>query len=467
MAQNLQQIKNVGKATSQDIKQFANAGINIYGLLAEATGKTTEQVKDMDVSYEVLSEALAKASAEGGKYYGAMEAQSQTFNGSLAATKESIQQLLGSITEAAMPVIAKVLQYVKDIIDRFKSLDASTKKIILTVAAVVAAIGPVLTIVGGLISGLGTLLTVISSLFSPIGYIVMAVGAVIAILVHLYRTNEEFRNEVNDLWEKVTTAFKNIYNAAVKFIAGMKPVIDGALKFIGAIFTNAVITIKTQMSIARQYIQMIWNVIRGIFKAAGQLLKGDVKGAFNTIKDTIKSALNSAKTIVSTYLDSIKEKFSNIWDAAKDIVSGAVEKIKGYLKFEWKLPDLKTPHLSWTTEALDPSSLKYKILDALGLPTSLPKLNIEWYRKAMQNGMILNGATIFGAKNGRLLGGGEAGSEAIVGTNSLYNMIQQAVGTNGMTVNMTVNGGGVSANELANIVIDKLTNQIVRNNQRW
>lgn len=61
MAMNLQQIQNVGRASSQDIKQFANAGINIYGLLAETMGVTTEQVKKMDVSYEDLAKALKKA----------------------------------------------------------------------------------------------------------------------------------------------------------------------------------------------------------------------------------------------------------------------------------------------------------------------------------------------------------------------------------------------------------------------
>ena len=79
----------------------------------------------------------------------------------------------------------------------------------------------------------------------------------------------------------------------------------------------------------------------------------------------------------------------------------------------------------------------------------------------------MNSPTIFGMNNGKLLGGGESGSEVIVGTNSLMGMIQKAVGTNGMTINMTVNGGNISANELANVVIDKLTNTIQRNNQRW
>jgi hypothetical protein len=69
--------------------------------------------------------------------------------------------------------------------------------------------------------------------------------------------------------------------------------------------------------------------------------------------------------------------------------------------------------------------------------------------------------------DGKLLGGGEAGSETIVGTNSLMSMIAQAVGNNGMTVNMTVNGGNLNAQELSEIVIDKLNKTIQRNNQRW
>ena len=100
MAANMQQIKNVGSATAMDIRQFAMAGIDIYGLLADYTGMTTDQVKDLDVSYEILSEALAKASEEGGKYAGAMEAQSQTFNGRMSTLKDNATQLAGSLTES-------------------------------------------------------------------------------------------------------------------------------------------------------------------------------------------------------------------------------------------------------------------------------------------------------------------------------------------------------------------------------
>ena len=81
MAANLQQIANVGKASAVDIKQFAYAGINIYGLLADYTGKTTAEVQNMTISYDLLTQALQAASEEGGRYYGSMDTQSQTMIG--------------------------------------------------------------------------------------------------------------------------------------------------------------------------------------------------------------------------------------------------------------------------------------------------------------------------------------------------------------------------------------------------
>lgn len=215
MAQNLQQIKNVGKASSQDIKQFANAGINIYGLLAEATGKSVEQVKDMDVSYELLSEALAKASEEGGKYYGAMEAQGQTLNGSLSATKESIQILLGEITSSAMPIIVQVLNKVRDVIKWFSNLSGSTKKIILIVGAAVAAIGPVVTVLGSVISFVGTLVTVIGGLMNPITLVVAAIGVIIGVIARLISTNETFKSIAVNVW----TTFKNTLSTVASFVS--------------------------------------------------------------------------------------------------------------------------------------------------------------------------------------------------------------------------------------------------------
>lgn len=352
MAQNLQQIKNVGKASSQDIKQFANAGINIYGLLAESTGKSIEQVKEMDVTYEELTKAFQMASSEGGKYYGAMEAQGQTLNGSLSATKESIQMLLGSIMESAMPVIVQVLQKVQEVINYLLNLDDGTKRIILIVGGLIAVLGPALMIIGTIISTIGTLITWIGALFSPIGLIVGAIAGVIAIGVALYKN---------------------------------------------------------------------WDLI----KQKGSELLSNISNTFERIKSAISDKINSAK----------------------EAVHNAIERIKSFFKFEWSLPKLKLPHIS--------ISGGFSLI-----PPRAPHFSIDWYSKAMKNGMVLNNPTIFGMMDGKLLGGGESGSETIVGTNSLMNMIAKA--SKGTTINMTINAQDQNVYQLADVVIDRLTQKMNR-----
>lgn len=99
MAQNLQQIKNAGKATSADIKQFAYAGIDVYGILADYTGKSTAEVQKMTVTYDLLTAALENASSEGGRYYNAMQTQSETLNGEWNTLKDNATQLAGVMTE--------------------------------------------------------------------------------------------------------------------------------------------------------------------------------------------------------------------------------------------------------------------------------------------------------------------------------------------------------------------------------
>lgn len=99
MAANLQQIANVGEASAVDIRQFAYAGIDIYGLLADYTGMAKDEVQDLTISYDLLVDALKAASAEGGRYAGAMEAYSQTLQGRMDTLADNATQLAGAITE--------------------------------------------------------------------------------------------------------------------------------------------------------------------------------------------------------------------------------------------------------------------------------------------------------------------------------------------------------------------------------
>lgn len=110
MAQNLQQIKNAGKATAADIKQFAYAGIDVYGLLADYTGKSTAEVQKMTVTYDLLTAALESAASEGGRYFGAMETQSETINGQWNTLKDNATQLAGLLTEDLTTALGKVVK---------------------------------------------------------------------------------------------------------------------------------------------------------------------------------------------------------------------------------------------------------------------------------------------------------------------------------------------------------------------
>lgn len=116
MAANLQQIANVGKASAIDIKQFAYAGINIYQVLADYTGKSVQEVQKMTISYDLLSQALIAASEEGGRYYNAMDTQSQTMNGRISTLKDNVSQLAGLMTGDLSSGIGVVIGHLNDMV---------------------------------------------------------------------------------------------------------------------------------------------------------------------------------------------------------------------------------------------------------------------------------------------------------------------------------------------------------------
>jgi len=173
IATNLAQIKNTGKATSQDIKQFANAGINIYGLLSEYTGKSIDEVKTMEVTYDDLTAALKQATEEGGMYYGAMEKQADTYNGQLNSLKSRIQDTLGttfqSVSDTLKNEVFPAINQALDSID-FESLGKSIGNIMELVGAILPVVSFVVTqaidLIGQLIGNITPIITDVKELFN-------------------------------------------------------------------------------------------------------------------------------------------------------------------------------------------------------------------------------------------------------------------------------------------------------------
>ena len=155
MAQNLQQIQNVGKASAMDIKQFQMAGIDVYGILADYTGQTVQEVQDLTITYDLLSKALQNAASEGGKYFGANAAQAATLNGQISTLTDNIKSKLGEAMEGVSDMLSedilpKVNEFVSNI-DVGKTMEffGSYYRIILPVAGQLENLLPLLRAVKG------------------------------------------------------------------------------------------------------------------------------------------------------------------------------------------------------------------------------------------------------------------------------------------------------------------------------
>lgn len=152
-----------------------------------------------------------------------------------------------------------------------------------------------------------------------------------------------------------------------------------------------------------------------------------------------KNIFGDAETALAQLVDKAAQKM----DELAQVIGDGMESIKEATNFTWKLPALAMPHIS--------------VRGAFSLnPPSAPVFNVRWYKKAMDRAMLLNGATIFGAMNGSLLGGGEAGQEIVSGADTLMGMIRDAVGQvlhsakeSGVTIVQNINAVPQTPVELA------------------
>lgn len=225
MAANMQQIKTVGKATSMDIRQFGIAGINIYAMLAKATGKSVDQVKDMDVSYDLLAKAMAMSRAEGGMYYNALENAQNSMQGKWSNFQEKFKNTLAQVGKAFSPLITGIMDFGTGLLNsgtyliqfaNWVNSGTTSAGIFLTAIAILG--GGFLTyqlIMGGvaLVTNVVTaaqwlLNTAMTA--NPIGIVVVAIGALIAGLVVAYQKFDGFRSMVDGVWSSLKQVGSNI-----------------------------------------------------------------------------------------------------------------------------------------------------------------------------------------------------------------------------------------------------------------
>ena len=314
MAVNLQQIKNVGKASALDIKQFAYAGIDIYGLLADSMGVTKEEASELDVSYEMLSEALSKASAEGGKYYGAMEKQSKTMSGASSNLKESWQVLAGTLSQELFEAVKEIIPMLTSMFDWL----AQNKDIVMAIAipllAFINIIAGFLIIqkIVGLLSAFNAVL-----LANPIVAIIALIVALVAGFIYLWNNCEGFRNFFIGLWEAIKTA------------------VQTAIDFIVGIFTGIIDFVKNNW---QGLLLFLVNPFAGAFKLLydncdgfKKFIDNFVKSIINFFKKLPDNLKNIGKQMIEGLINGVKNMKDKAVNAVKDVGKGLLNGIKNVL----------------------------------------------------------------------------------------------------------------------------------------
>lgn len=182
----------------------------------------------------------------------------------------------------------------------------------------------------------------------------------------------------------------------------------------------------------------------------GTKIRTGISNFWTNTKNNFTNGINAIKNFVTNGLNSIKDKFHSIFETVKNTVKNGIEKVKSFFKFDWSLPKLKMPHFNISGKfSLD--------------PPSVPSFGISWYAKAMEEPIMLNGATIFGAANGKLLGGGEVGSEIVIGTDKLLDIVKTAVNGEDRPITINVYGAeGQNVEDLANQIAMKLEDMTKR-----
>lgn len=550
------------QATDEDFNQLAGAIDNADGSFVEMEGHVYP-----------LQEAMALFGEEAvltqGRLVGTAEAmritQLDNLSGQLTLLRDNLADIGIAIYEEVAPYIKQFVDWVGQLAEKFRNLDPETKKTIITIAAIVAAIGPAIMVVGGVVRAIGTVISTIGMLLSGLGSVIsvittiisvigagpaLIIAAVVGLTAFLATHWEEFCSAMSELWNGLVEFFtglwnglvwvftdtwnaisqfaidtwnaisqtaSDVWNAVVEFFVGTWEAIskgvsdawDAIVKFFSDTWNaisqtasdiwNAVVEffVGTWESIS-QTASDVWNAIWDFLSGLWESISGTATEVWNAVSsfftETFESISETANSIwegISSFLTSTWETISStadsLWKGIQEFIENPIETVKGFVEdafnaiqefmenpieaaqkfIEEKLgfikglfpinigeifSNLKLPHFDWTWKSI-------------GGLVDVPVITVDWYAKAMKNGMLLDGATIFGAANGQLLGGGESGKEWIVGQNSLMSMIQSAVGQNGIDpatiYNAVVEG---MRHSTVNVYMDgkKVTNIVAR-----
>lgn len=341
--------------------------------------------------------------------------------------------------------------YIKDAIVKGASTAATwAQTAAMTAWNAICAVGTAVT------TALGAAFTFLTS---PIGLVIIAITAVIAIGVLLYKNWDTVKEKASQLGDWIVNVFNNfkekcsqyIQEFANKFLAafafisssfesfkqtvtnvfgGIKGIMAGAMAGVQSITSSALSTINTVTgggldSMKAAYTNAgggIQGIVSGTM-AGIQTTTSTVMSAINTatggkleqLKNSFYEKLEGARSAALSEFESIKSGISEKLEDAKSTVKSGLSAISGFFSnVKLSLPHIEIPHFN-----ISGGEAPWGIA---GKGTA-PKISVDWYK----NGGILTGPTIFGANGNSLLGGGEAGKEAVLPLSELWSNMKTVV----------------------------------------
>lgn len=442
-----------------------NSTAEDYDKLAAAIdGASEPMAKLADGSIVPLSEAMASGQEIIEQYNGTAEEMARIMQdnaaGAWVEAKSAMEGAAITAGEVLAPYIKEAAEKVKELANWFQSLNPETQETIVKTTALVAAISPLLIIggkvttgIGSLVSGGGKLLSFIGQLTPALGTasgalsatgstaaaagagiagiaapVAVAVGALALLggaFVTAYKNDEEFASEVDKSWAEIKKSITDVINT-------VKPLWDEFSATLAPVFVAGLHMINSEIQNFKDYLQGFINFVAGIFT-------GDWK-----------RALSGAEQMTAGTVNHIISRF----EFMRDSIAGV------FRRANFEFPRIKLPHIRVSGE--------WRLN-----PPSAPRFSVDWYSKAMANGIRLTSPTIFGAMGNKLLGGGEAGPEWVVGESSLMGMIHSAVqggGTNNVNIgdtNIIINADGQDAEEIANRVDEIITMRLQQAEAAW
>jgi TP901 family phage tail tape measure protein len=328
-------------------KIFNKTDLSSVNALLANTGSTWE---DLQTSIENSGGAAQKMA----------DTQLDNLSGQLTILKSAVEGFAISIGEALMPTIKNIVAKLQSFVNWLNSLDEGTRQVIVKIGLFVAALGPALVIIGTMISKVGIAMQAFSKLglkitslvanagglsgvMSKVGTAIMGINPVVLLIiaavallvgafVHLWKTNEQFRNNVTAIWNRVKDVFSQFANGIVERLNALgfnfksitdviKTVWDNLCKFLAPVFIGVFTQIANILEGVLGVITGIFDVFIGIFTGNWSQAWNGVKGIFtsiwNFIKNTFTNYINAIKGVANVVLGWFGTNWNTVWTNIK------------------------------------------------------------------------------------------------------------------------------------------------------